>query len=128
MHDQLPPKVISIVILGKAIKNIAKQQTLSFILNYPIFTMEELVHQQLIDQDRGADILRNQINTDTSLRQQFESVFNRPLTPAEQFLLSNPPDYSAQEIASDAETLKYQCPILLAFPQKHTLILSWKAR
>ena len=79
--------------------------------------MENIVFQQLIDQDRGEDILRNQINTDNSLRRQFENVFNRPLTAAEQHLLANPPDYSQQEIAADAKALKFQCPILLAFPE-----------
>ena len=82
----------------------------------------ELISQQLADEARGEDIIRERHRTDQSLRQTFQQNFNRELTPQERQLLNSLPPYSQTEIEADAIVLKFKCPILQAIPELDDIV------
>ena len=84
--------------------------------------MNRLIDQQQEDEARGLNILRAQLQMDTSRRIEYENQLNQPLTVAEQQLLANPPHYSAQDIQEDAKAMKYKCPIIQAIPELNDIV------
>ena len=82
----------------------------------------ELVNQQIADQARGEDVLRERHRTDQSLRQTFQQNFHRQLTPQERHILDSPPTYTQAEIDADAIVLKFKCPILQTIPELDDIV------